>query len=148
MWGTGFFHGMAMTMRNMLRGPITLRYPEERVALPERARWMLQHKYDETGAPKCTACMICVNTCPDFILTIDWHKTDDGGKHIDRYLYEVGGCMFCGLCVEACPFDAIEMGKEYELASTDVRSLYRTLLCDVPAAGPKRKAAEGGEPGA
>jgi NADH-quinone oxidoreductase subunit I len=141
-WGTGFFKGMRMTMRNMLRGPITLRYPEERVMLPERARWALQHKYDASGAPKCTACLICVNTCPDGILTLESHKTDDGGKHIDRYVYEIGGCMFCGLCVEACPFDAIEMGKEYEHASTDVRTLYRTLLCDVPAAGPKRRAAE------
>ena len=26
--------------------------------------------------------------------------------------------MFCGLCVESCPFDAIEMSHDYELART------------------------------
>lgn len=142
MWGSGFFKGLAVTMRNLLRGPITLQYPEVREQLPERARWALQHKYDEEGQPKCTACEICVRTCPDGIITLDYHKNDDGTKHIDSYRYEVGACMFCGLCVESCPFDAIEMGKDYELATTDTRCFYRTLLEDVPAAGPKRKAAE------
>jgi NADH-quinone oxidoreductase subunit I len=152
-WGTGFFHGMAVTMRNMLRGPITVQYPEERVTLPERARWALRHKLDEDGMPKCTACEICERNCPDGIITLDYHKNEDGSKHIDSYVYEIGGCMFCGICVESCPFDAIEMGDEFELASADPACLYRTLLEDVPAAG-RRKAtpaaeaaapAEGGE---
>lgn len=141
MWGVGFFKGMAVTMRNMLRGPITLQYPDERAELPERARWALRHKHDEEGKPKCTACMICEGACPDGIITIDWHKTDDGGKHIDEYHYEVGACMFCGLCVEACPFDAIEMGDEYELATWDTACLRRILLKDVPAAGRKPRPA-------
>ncbi len=143
MWGTGFFKGLAVTMRNMLRGPITLQYPEQRAELPERARWALQHKYDAEGRPKCTACEICVRTCPDCIITLDYTKAEDGSKHIDSYVYEVGACMFCGLCVESCPFDAIEMGKDYELATTDPKKgFYRTLLYDVDAAGPKRKTAE------
>lgn len=139
MWGAGFFKGMAVTMRNMFRGPITLQYPEQREVLPERARWALQHRFDAEGKPTCTACEICVRTCPDYILSLDYHKNEDGTKHIDSYRYEVGACMFCGLCVEACPFDAIEMGKDYELAVTDPHGLSRELLHDVPAAGPKRK---------
>jgi NADH-quinone oxidoreductase subunit I len=142
MWGTGFFKGMAVTIRNMFRGPITLQYPEQREQLPQRARWALRHKRDEAGEPKCTACLICVNACPDGIITLESHKTDDGGKHIDFYDYEVGACMFCGLCVEACPFDAIEMGDEYELATRDTACLRRRLLEDVPAAGRKAKPAE------
>ena len=31
-------------------------------------------------------------------------------------LYHLGRCIFCRLCVEACPFDAIELSREYELA--------------------------------
>ncbi len=138
MWGTGFFKGLAVTMRNMLRGPITLQYPEQKAELPERARWALQHKFDEEGRPKCTACEICVRTCPDGILALDYTKAEDGSKHIDSYRYEVGACMFCGLCVEACPFDAIEMGKDYELAVRDTSGFYRTLLSDVDAAGGRR----------
>jgi formate hydrogenlyase subunit 6/NADH:ubiquinone oxidoreductase subunit I len=46
--------------------------------------------------------------------------------------------MMCGLCVAACPFDAIEMSHEYELATRDRADLVRVLLRDVDAAGPKR----------
>jgi NADH-quinone oxidoreductase subunit I len=146
MWGLGFFKGLAVTMRNMLRGPITLQYPEVREQLPERARWALQHKCDAEGRPKCTACEICVRTCPDGIIMLDYHKAEDGTKHIDAYVYEVGACMFCGLCVESCPFDAIEMGEDYELATYDPSGFYRTLLEDVDAAGPKRTAAAEAKP--
>ena len=133
MWGSGFLKGMVVTMRNMLRGPITLQYPEERRELPERARWAVRHKCDESGAPKCTACLICVGDCPDGIIRIEQHKTEDGGKHIDAYRYEVGACMICGLCVEACPFDAITLGNEFELSEYSRDDLIYTkdmLLAD------------------
>jgi formate hydrogenlyase subunit 6/NADH:ubiquinone oxidoreductase subunit I len=48
--------------------------------------------------------------------------------------------MMCGLCVEACPFDAIEMGHDYELAKRDLADLEYSLITDEPAAKPKRKA--------
>jgi NADH-quinone oxidoreductase subunit I len=143
MWGSGILNGMRITMRNMLRGPITVQYPEHKLVIPERARWAVAHKRDANGDPKCTACLICVNECPDHVLAIDVSKTADGGKHIDRYVYEVGACMMCGLCVEACPFDAIEMSHEYELATRDPHALVRVLLHDVEAASPRR--AKGGD---
>lgn len=143
MWGSGIIKGFAITMRNMLRGPITVMYPEQRLELPERARWAVAHRFDADGAPKCTACLICVKECPDHVLAIEASKNEAGGKHIDRYVYEVGACMMCGLCVEACPFDAIEMSHEYELATRDPRELVRVLLRDVDAASPRR--AKGGD---
>lgn len=143
MWGSGIIRGFAITMRNMLRGPITVMYPEQRLELPQRARWAVAPRFDETGAPKCTACMICVKECPDHVLSIETSVGEAGGKHIDRSVYEVGACMMCGLCVEACPFDAIEMTHEYELATRQRRELVRVLLRDVDAASPRR--AKGGD---
>ena len=143
MWGSGVLNGMRITMRNMLRGPITVMYPEQKLVIPERARWAVVNKLDADGMPKCTACLICVNECPDHVLSLDVSKNAGGGKHIDRYVYEVGACMMCGLCVEACPFDAIEMSHEYELATRDPHDLVRVLLHDVDAASPRR--AKGGD---
>jgi NADH-quinone oxidoreductase subunit I len=137
-WGTGLLKGLRNTMRNMMRGPITEMYPYEKWELPERARWALASKYDEDGAPKCTACMNCVRACPDGVLTLESTTAEDKTKTIDRYVWEMGACMFCGLCVESCPFDAIEMSHEYELAVTSADALWRTLLEGVPAAKPKR----------
>ena len=70
-WGMGILNGLRITMLNMLRGPITVQYPKEKVVLPERSRWAVAPKYDEAGIPKCTACGTCVKTCPDYVLSLD-----------------------------------------------------------------------------
>ncbi|MRS12168.1 MAG: 4Fe-4S dicluster domain-containing protein [Actinobacteria bacterium] len=148
MWGTGLINGLRISFRNMLRGPITVKYPYERLELPERARWAVRPKYFGDGTPKCTACLTCVKTCPDHILSLDVETRDDKSKRIARFGYEIGACMMCGLCVEACPFDAIRMSHEYELAVTDASGLMEYLLTEVDAATNARhkaeKEAEGG----
>jgi NADH-quinone oxidoreductase subunit I len=141
MWGAGMLTGLAITMRNMLRGPMTVRYPYEKLKLPERARWAVAPKFDEAGNHKCTACLTCVKTCPDHILDLEVTTAEDKTKHIDRFTYEIGACMMCGLCVEACPFDALLMSHDYELAVTDPSGLVTELLCDVDAAGRKPRVA-------
>ncbi|MCE5191932.1 MAG: 4Fe-4S dicluster domain-containing protein [Actinomycetia bacterium] len=142
MWGYGLINGLRITMRNLRRGPITVRYPYEKLTLPERARWAVRPKYFEDGSPRCTACMTCVRTCPDAILSIDVTTAEDKSKHIDRFGYEIGACMMCGLCVESCPYDAIRMSHEYELAVTDPADLNENLLEDVDAASTARHRAE------
>ena len=140
MWGAGLLNGLRISMRNMMRGPITVKYPYEKLELPESARWAVTPKYDETGAAKCTACMTCVRACPNHILDLDF-TTDETTKrkHIDSFSYELGACMMCGICVEQCPFDAIEMSHDYELARTSPSELRIELLADVDAAGTKRE---------
>jgi NADH-quinone oxidoreductase subunit I len=137
-WGTGILNGMRISFRNMLRGPITVQYPRQKVDLPERARWAVQMKLDDAGSHKCTGCLACEKACPDYIIKIDITTDEERNKHIDRWRYEIGACMMCGLCVEACPFDAIEQGHDYELARFSADELAVDLLTDVPVAKPKR----------
>ena len=42
----------------------------------------------------------------------------DGKKKrkLDSYLYDLGSCTFCELCVTTCPFDAIEFTNDFEQA--------------------------------
>ncbi len=138
MWGSGLLNGLRLSLKNALRGNITVKYPYERLELPERARWAVRPKYFADGSLKCTACLTCVKTCPDHILSLDVETREDKSKHIERFGYEIGACMMCGLCVEACPFDAIRMSHEYELAMTDPSGLMEYLLLDVDAATPQR----------
>ena len=138
-YGTGILNSMRIAYRNMLRKPITVQYPHERVELPERSRWAVAIKYDEHGEMKCTGCLACERACPDFVIDMQMTTAEDRSKHIDHYRYEIGACMMCGLCVEACPFDAIEMSHEYELARIDPATLTIDLLTDVDAVAPKRK---------
>jgi len=138
-WGAGILKGLAISMRNMLRGPITVQYPYEKLELPERARWKPVHLRDENGEPKCTACGLCVKACPDHCISLEVITNEDKTKTIDSYVWEMGACMFCGLCEESCPFDALKMGHDYELATTDTAELFQTLIAGEPAARPKRR---------
>jgi len=48
----------------------------------------------------------------------------------------VHNCVFCGLCVDACPFDALSMSNDYELSAYDKASLKYTpdmLMLPPPA---------------
>jgi len=132
--GFGIFKAIKIALTNLFRPHIVIEYPWKKYELPPRARFAVEIKYDEVGLHKCRACMICQNTCPDFIIDIDVTTAEDRSKHINRFEYQMGACMMCGLCVEACPFDAIKMGHEYELAHVGADGLSIDLLKDVPAA--------------
>ena len=147
-YGSGILKSMLIAYRNFLRPPITVQNPHEKVELPERSRWAVRMKYDENGDHKCTACLACERACPDFIIKLDITPGEDRSKHIDRWRYEIGACMMCGLCVEACPFDAILMSHDYELARIDPAALVEDLLVDTPAVGPKRRTAAPDTPAA
>jgi NADH-quinone oxidoreductase subunit I len=137
-YGAGILKSMRIAYRNMLRKPITVQYPHEKVELPERSRWALAQKLDDQGNHKCTGCIACERACPDHIIKIEFTNAHDRSKHIDHWRYEIGACMMCGLCVEACPFDALRMSHDYELARIDPDELTIELLTDVPAASGKR----------
>jgi NADH-quinone oxidoreductase subunit I len=32
-------------------------------------------------------------------------------------------CMYCGICIEVCPFDALHWSPEFEYAEIDIRDL-------------------------
>ena len=44
-----------------------------------------------------------------------------------EFTIDLGLCMFCWLCVESCPFDALTMTTDYEQGEDDLRKLIRTL---------------------
>lgn len=101
-----------------LGGLFTTQYPEEKLPMYPRFRGALMHLRDpKTGMHNCTACGTCVRVCPQECLIVE----GDDGKGKDRraaiFAYQLSHCIFCGLCVEACNFDAIELGPNYELAS-------------------------------
>jgi NADH-quinone oxidoreductase subunit I len=103
-------------------GLVTIQYPEEKRLLPERFRYIPMLIWDsETSEDRCTACGICAKVCPPQCIWIV-RDSDENGKPVTRcseFYIDAAVCMSCSFCVEFCPFDAIKMNHDYELAVYD-----------------------------
>src|SRR5437764_641483 len=119
-FGLGVAKGMLTTISHLVKPPITIQYPEERLEMPiwTRGRPRLIYEVD-TGELRCTACGACALACPVDVIKIEQHPSPTGkGKVLDRFDIDMAGCIECALCVEACPFRAITMAPDFEMAAT------------------------------
>ncbi|MDE6716774.1 MAG: 4Fe-4S binding protein [Muribaculaceae bacterium] len=114
--------GMGVTGKELVTPKITEQYPENRATLDisDRFRAELTLKYDAEGRHRCIACGICQMNCPNGTITLKTKMVElpDGKKKrkLDEYLYDLGSCTFCMLCVTTCPQDALEFSNDFEQA--------------------------------
>ncbi|MEU1128486.1 NADH-quinone oxidoreductase subunit I [Streptomyces sp. NPDC005900] len=126
--GSGLAKGLAVTLRTMTKKTVTEQYPEHQPELPPRTRGVIG-LFEEN----CTVCMLCARECPDWCIYIDSHKETvppaaPGGRErsrnvLDRFAIDFSLCMYCGICIEVCPFDALFWSPEFEYAETDIHEL-------------------------
>ncbi|MDE5673217.1 4Fe-4S binding protein [uncultured Duncaniella sp.] len=114
--------GMQVTGKEFVTPKITEEYPDNRDNLPvaDRFRAVLTLKYDNQGDHKCIACGTCERVCPNGTISLGIKTVDtwDGKKKkkLDKYMYDLGSCTFCQLCVTNCPTDALEFSNDFEQA--------------------------------
>ena len=80
------------------------------------------HRWIRLIEPACTSCMICARECPSWCISIDSHTEPVEGlpsgardrtqNVLDRFAINWSLCMYCGICIEECPFDALEWVSE------------------------------------
>ncbi|MGF1506384.1 MAG: 4Fe-4S dicluster domain-containing protein [Chloroflexi bacterium] len=156
MYGVGIFKGLGVTIRHFVNtyvddlkwgvkryqtdegfearqspdttGIVTISYPEERMAVPERFRFvpfLVTNEPDDPEEPNaswCTSCGICAKVCPPQCIWIVRGEDPETGRPIPdpaEFYIDIDICMNCGYCAEFCPFDAIKMDHNYELSSYD-----------------------------
>ena len=125
--------GMEVTGKELVTPKVTEQYPENRATLkiPDRFRATLQFVYDEDGNHKCIACRSCERACPNGTIHIDTRMVDlpNGKKKqkLDKYIYDLGSCTFCSLCVQSCPTNAIEFSNDFEQAVFRREALVKQL---------------------
>jgi formate hydrogenlyase subunit 6/NADH:ubiquinone oxidoreductase subunit I len=122
--GIGLVKGLGVTLKHALRRSVTQRYPDVKPDLAPRTRGVIALK-----EANCTVCYKCSRECPDWCIYIDAHKEShepaSGGKArsvkvLDRFAIDYALCMYCGICVEACPFDALFWSPEFEYSTSDI----------------------------
>ncbi len=128
----GLMKGLGVTFKTMIntwtKGAVTVQYPHEKEDLAPRTRGVIALKEEN-----CTVCMLCARECPDWCIYIEGHKEKrpprrEGGKPrtvnaLDRFDIDYALCMYCGICVEVCPFDALFWTPEYEYSESSIADL-------------------------
>ena len=152
--GWGVLKGMGVTFRTFLEtypwgrvilrmarlpvmdGLVTVQYPDTKQEHSERFRYFPFLVYDKTPDNlRCVACKICEVECPPQCIHIVMEKDSQGrpvkahGRTLPKQFdIDMSICMSCRICVDVCPFDAIEMDNEYELSSS---GRYEDMIYDM-----------------
>ncbi len=127
--------GMKVTIRHLFTPAVTIQYPDQRMAIPERGRNRLYVNMDD-----CIGCNQCGMACPVDCITIETAKslptedlglTSTGQKKrlwVTKFDIDFGKCCYCGLCVPPCPTECIYMTDVYEFSEYDRKNLVYNFM--------------------
>jgi NADH-quinone oxidoreductase subunit I len=157
--GLGLLKGLWVTLSTMVKTIAlpskylaTVNYPKVKEVPVPRARGVIA--LDQEA---CTVCMLCARQCPDWCIYIEGHKEEippdePGGRikvrsKLDRFDIDYALCMYCGICVEVCPFDALFWSPAYEYSEAKMGDMLHDMdrLQDWLAVVPGRESIEQGE---
>lgn len=104
---------LSVLRRSLRTRRATTRYPDAPDPTPAAFRGQVTLRVD-----RCRGEAACAADCPSQAITVE--RLAAGG-----WVWELDDarCVFCGLCVEACPHDALAHSTEFELAVRDAADL-------------------------
>lgn len=122
----GFLTGLLVTIKTTFRAPVTDEYPssKKRKKLADKYMGFPALTWDfDVNEPYCTGCMVCVRECPTQCMSAEMsdNSLHTQGKSrrrkiVNTFEINLARCILCGICVDVCNFDAIEMSHEHELS--------------------------------
>ena len=120
----GSLKGLLVTLSTMLRKPVTVQYPSEHLPMAPRYMGFPALMWDaQVGEPYCVACMVCIRNCPTQCMSatmmdnpLQAEGKSQRRKMVETFEINLSRCILCGICVDVCNFDAIEMSHEHEMS--------------------------------
>ena len=115
--------GFKITLKHILQRPVTIQYPEQKLAPPPRFRARIVLTRDPDGGERCVACYLCSAACPVDCISMQSTEAPDGRRYAEWFRINFARCIYCGLCAEACPTLAIQMTPDYEFCKRDIMAM-------------------------
>ena len=121
------------TLRNVFRPATTVEYPAVVRPRAERYRASFALLHDGPGDELCIGCLQCERICPSKVISIKGPVKRDSpvtGKkrgYADDFTLDLSACIFCELCVQVCPADAIVMTRQTETPTFSREELVLTM---------------------
>jgi len=104
-----FLKGFKETIGTFFEKPVTIEYPEEFREIPANYRGRIRLYLD-----LCVGCTTCSTVCPN--ASCQMEPLDYQAPKNKRAIFprvDVVQCIYCGLCEETCPTNAIRLEKEF-----------------------------------
>lgn len=130
---TDGLQALATSLKNAFRTPSTVEFPKVVRPRAERYRTTFALLHDEQGDQLCIGCLQCERICPSEVISIKAAGKKESpitGKkrgYADDFVLDLAACIYCELCVQVCPVDAIVMTREPEVPGWSREDLVLTM---------------------